>query len=100
MGDWVSGLSATSLRTTPLAWRWACHASRSTQLGTKNPAWVKPGSRFAEEAAVIGVVAVEHDYQLPLLVGEELADPSGMWGIHQVAYLEHVFVPACWRQLR
>src|ERR1035437_2219231 len=42
MGDWVSGLSAVSARTTPLVSRCSCQTSRSSRVATMKPAWSRP----------------------------------------------------------
>src|ERR1035441_4320052 len=55
---------------------------------------VEPGGRFAEEAAVIRVVVVGDDHELPALVGKDPADSAGMGRVHQGVGIEHAFVPA------
>ena len=58
MGDCVSGLSATSARTTPLRSRWSCQASRSARVGHDEAGVVEPVDGLGEQRAVVGVVAV------------------------------------------
>ena len=58
------------------------------------PGVVKAGDRLAEQRAVVGVVTVQHDHELGVVVGEELADSAGVRHVHPEADAEHVLVPA------
>jgi hypothetical protein len=90
--DCVSGLSATSARTTP----WASmrlpglevRPARHHEAGV-----VKAGDRLGEERRVVGVVAVQHDHQLAAFIGEELADTAGVRNVDLELDAEDVLVP-------
>ena len=82
-----------SLRTTPLASRWSCHASRSARVGTPSPRWSSPVRRLAEQLVLVGVVAVQHDHERERLVGEQLHVAALVRSLHLERDAEHVRVP-------
>lgn len=94
IGDWVSGLSAASARTTPLASRWSCQSSRSAAGRNREAAVVEIGRGFAEEAAVVSFVLVQGDYQLLVGSGEKSSDSAGMRDVEDGVDVEDRFVPS------
>jgi hypothetical protein len=89
IGDWVSGLSAASARTTPWASRCSCQSSRSLRVGTASR-----GRRgFAEETAVVGFVLVQRDDQLLVGSGEKSSDSAGMRAVEDGVDVEDRFIP-------
>jgi hypothetical protein len=94
MGDCVRGLSAAAQGVTPLASRCACQACRSAPGGDEEPGVVEPGRGFGEQAAVVGVVPVQNDHELPVVVGKKLAHAALVRYVAAVADAEHVLIPA------
>ncbi len=54
---------------------------------------IEPGLRLGERLPLIGVVAVQHEDELPLVIGEELARATRVRFFHPVGEAENPLVP-------
>ena len=55
---------------------------------------VEARDSFTEHRAGAGVVTVQHDHELAVVVGEEFADPAGVRHVHPELDAEDVLVPS------
>jgi hypothetical protein len=62
--------------------------------GNREAAMVEPGRSFGEEAAVVRVVSVQGDHQLPVASRENFPDSSGVRDFENRMDVEDRFVPS------
>ena len=79
IGDWVSGLSAVSARTTPRASRWSCHCSRSVRLGHDEAGVVETVDVLGEQPPALVSWWCSTIMSCPASSASSLPTPPG-WG--------------------